>query len=193
MSEKKNLKDKIYPPVFVTVWQDAWLAITRPRQYLKWAFQPFWRSVKYIAILNALMAIVATAYLLITIKPALLEFADWAEEAIPQITLEEGILSIEDDQAFTYTDSDAFFFKIDPTQKSEDEPAIDNFYEIGILITQDEIVLKDEDQINRLKITDLGLKNFNFNGEVLADWIRTINKLGIKNDQPIQLIFLSEV
>ena len=94
--------------------------------------------------------------------------ADWAEEAIPQITLEEGILSIEDDQAFTYTDSDAFFFKVDTTQKSEDEPVIDNFYEIGILITQDEIVLKDEDQVNRLKITDLGFKNINFNCRNLA-------------------------
>lgn len=174
------MKDEIkkepfqYPPVFLTVWQDAWVAITRPRQYLKWAFQPFWRSVKYLMILSAVMSLVATAYFLINLQPALRDFQEYARTSIPQVDYMNGQLVIEDDQSFIYTDSDTIFFKVDPTLKLEDQPRIDTFYEQGTLFTRDGLIRKTayDDQAEVL-YADILMRDFSFSGNSIADWIDT--------------------
>jgi hypothetical protein len=158
------------PPVFLTVWQDAWIAITQPRQYLRWAFQPFKRSVAYLAILVAVMSVVATIYFFMTIKPAVEEAFIWAEDAVPQITVKNEQLFIEDDETFTFTDGDQFFFKVDPTITKDDEASIDTFYEAGMLITKDEVITRSEGGVERIAISETGLEGFSVNGQQLKAW-----------------------
>ena len=156
MQEKKPN----YQPVFYTVWQDAWLALTKPRQYLTWVDQPFWRSVKYLMILSAVLAIAGTLYLFLQYRPKVESFRAWAGENLPTITYQDGKLFIEEDQSFSFTDSDSIFIKVDPTVGFADDPLPDAFYDISFLVLNDGILLGDAQQKDLLTYAEIELPNF---------------------------------
>lgn len=167
--EENKKKMSSLPPVYLTVWNEAWLALTQPRQYIRWAFQPLSRSIAYIAILNILLSLITTSYVFIVVKPQVFAFSEWARDEVPTISLADGKLSIEGEKTFGFSDSDRFYFKIDTTQSQEDEPFIDNFYEAGLLITSDQILLADNGSTEADFFSDLGVPDFSFDGEALAD------------------------
>ncbi len=172
MSENKETKlTHTYPPVVLTIWQDAWVAISQPNKALKWALQPFKRSVVYLVLLSIVLSLVSTAYFFINLRPAIESFRDWAIASIPEVSLQEGLLSIKDDQTISFTDSDTFFFKVDPTQSSEEQPAIDSFYEAGILITSDQLIFKDARSIETINFSEFSDAEINFDGKSIGSFI----------------------
>lgn len=173
--KEKKKASKRFAPVYMTIWEDAFKAITSPKQYLRWALQPISRSFQYLALINLVLTIVTTIFFASIIRPEALLLADLIEKEIPSFTIsEEGILQIEQDQAFGFSDSDSFFFKIDPTISVEDEPFIDNFYEQGLLITSDQIIMQSLNQDPEVtNISELGLPQISGSGSGIASWIRT--------------------
>lgn len=170
--EKKRIdRASGYQPVFYTVWQDAWLAIRQPRQYIKWAIQPFSRSVKYLLILVFVISLVSTIYFYLNLKPHIIEFQAWVAEAVPEVTYQDGLLSIEDDKPFSYTDSDQVYFKIDTTQSLEDDPSIDNFYQVGFLMTSDALLYRTDGELETIAYEEFGLKDFKFDGALVSRWL----------------------
>lgn len=165
------MKESKYQPVFYTVWQDAYLALTQPRQYLIWAFQPFWRSLKYLFILSAVISIVSTVYFFINIRPFIQEFQVWVSDTVPQVAFTDSHLAVADDETFSFTDSDQFYFKVDPTVSLEDEPSIDAFYEVGLLLIEDGAVLRSNGTVEQIPYEEFGLNNFSFDGPSLSAWI----------------------
>ena len=157
-----------YQPVFYTVWQDAWVAITKPQAYVKWAVQPAWRSVKYLIILLLVASIVATIFVYMKSKPGVEEFKTWAQENLPVITYTNGILSIEDDEIFTFTDSDEFYIKIDATQSFKDEPITDTFYNFGFVILKDGVVYGGQGDYETISYKEFGIKDFDLTKEEIA-------------------------
>lgn len=172
MSEQKQTKElHTYPPVVLTLWQDAWVAITQPSKALRWALQPFKRSVVYLLLLSVVLSLVSTAYFFITLRPAIESFRDWAIETIPEISFQEGKLSTKDDQTIRFTDSDSFFFKLDPTQTKEEDPRIDSFYEAGVLITSDQIIFKDGASLDTVNFSDFAENEFHLDGKSIGSFI----------------------
>lgn len=179
MSKKQSPIEstQVYPPVILTLWQDAWSAITQPSKAIRWALQPFRRTIGYLFLLSIVLAIVSTAYFFIRLKPAIESFRDWSVENVPAISFADGTLSIEDDETFGFTDSDQFYFKVDPTQSVDDEPMIDSFYEAGILITSDQIIIQEKDNRDRTEIINLNeleVGNFTFDGNSIASFINDV-------------------
>ena len=99
--------------------------------------------------------------------------ADWLEDEVPEVIYEKSTLQIQDDKTFGFTDSDSLFLKVDPTITKEDEPRIDNFYEQGILLTSDQIVMSNLSESQVTDLSEIGLPDFRFSGEQLAGWIRS--------------------
>lgn len=167
------MSNKKYPSVFSTVWQDAWTALSKPRQYIVWALQPFWRSVKYIMILQAVVAIVGTVYFSIALRPQLQEVQVEVLQGFPLVIYENGEVTIEDDQTFTFTDSDRFYVKVDPTQSLAEEPVIDGFYEFGFLLTKDGVIVGGQGDYQTLRYDQLRSKGFVLTADIISNWIST--------------------
>lgn len=168
-----------YQPVFYTIWQDVWTALTRPRQYVEWALQPFSRTVTYLFFIAAFMAAVSTIFFYLNIRPEIVGLRDRARSAVPAVSYQDGLLSIEDDKPFTFTDSDEFFFKIDVTQSLAENPAIDSFYEVGILLTSDGAVFRTGTETESLVYQELWGGNFGFDGDSVDTFIDILLKLAI--------------
>jgi len=172
MSEQKETKQvHNYPPVALTLWQDAWVAISQPSKALKWALQPFKRSVVYLVLISIVLSLISTAYFFITLRPAIESFKQWAIATVPEVTFDQGVLSTKDDQTIGFTDSDTFFFKVDPTQTKEDDPQIDSFYSGGVLITSDQLIIRDEGRKDVLNFSEFTDKQFSFSGDSIALFI----------------------
>lgn len=182
-------EDKAYPPVLYTVWQDAWIAITAPRQYLRWAFQPVWRSVRYLLFLQFVFTIIVSISLYFQTQPMFDNVQAWAQENLPLITYEDGKLRVDEDETILFTDSDAFFFKLDTTQKLEDEPRVDVFYESGVLFVEDGIVASQLGEYQEYEYSTLKLPNFVLSKETFPTWRKQI-ELVLVTIVPI-FIFLS--
>lgn len=179
---------KKYPPVLYTVWQDAWTSITSPRQYLQWAFQPIWRSLRYFFFLQAIMSVVVTISLFFQVQPLLTGFQAWAESELPTLRFEDNELTTENDETLLFSDSDAFFFKLDTTQSLEEDPKVDVFYESGALLVRDGVVLSRLGEQTTYKYDEFGLENFTLSPEVIPGFIQGL-KLFLFTGMPF-LIFL---
>ncbi len=163
---------KKYPPVLYTVWQDAWTSIVAPRQYLQWAFQPIWRSLRYFFFLHAIMSLVVTISLFLQLQPILTSFEGWAEDSLPTLRFEDHKLSTENDETLLFSDSDEFFFKLDTTQLLEEEPQVDVFYESGALFVADGIVWSRFGEQAVYRYEEFGFENFTLSPESIPGVVK---------------------
>jgi len=169
MNDTTNLYRE--PSVFLTVWDDVVVALTSPRKYIKWAMQPFGRSVAYLCILLAVMALVATAYVNIVLAPQANQAATWVEQHLPRLTFTDGNLSIADGQTFLASDDDQYSVQVDASEKLADV-GIDKFYRLGAFVAQDGILLRIDDSTEIVTYSDMHLVNASFDGKDVARWIR---------------------
>ncbi len=167
---KGTQKQQSHPPVLATIWQDAWAAISSPRRYPAWALQPFSRSVRYLLAISAFIAVLVSLYALVALRPRVEAFGLWAVEHLPVIVFEDGILRTVNDETFAASDSDTFFLKIDPTISAEDEPHIDNFYELGYLFTSDQIIFQAGHEETATDYAELSLPSFTIDGQSIQRW-----------------------
>lgn len=165
-----------YQPVFYTVWQDVWTSMTSPRHYLKWAFQPLWRSMKYLMFLQAVMAVVITIVFYNQVSTPLNQFATWGTENLPTITFEDRSLQVVDDETLLFSDSDKFFFKLDVTQSLEEEPMIDPFYEAGLLIVKDGAVVSTSGNREVFEYSEFPDISYTLSPETVSEQITSIKR-----------------
>ena len=160
-----------WPPVFYTLWDEAWDAIAKPRQYIKWAYQPFKRSLQYLAILLAILSIAITSYFYLAIRPELVTAQSWLGANVPQVTVASGKLAITDDKTFQYTtDNKDLYIKVDPTVTLA-QASLDPVYDNGLLVLQDGVYARTEGQVQTNTYADLGLDQVNFTGQQAASFI----------------------
>lgn len=165
MSNQPPLLDE--GSIFLTVWDDAWAAITKPRYYVKWAVQPFGRSVAYVSILLTVMALVTSIYTVLTLRPDWLRARVWIEEQVPPLTMKDGTLSIEGDQTFSFSDNSDIFIRVDTTDRLSDV-AIDPFYRFGLIVTADGLLMRSEHETTAKTYNELNLEPFSADGKTIA-------------------------
>lgn len=153
--------------VFLTVWDEAWAAISSPRMYVKWALQPLRRSIAYASILFAVMAVVTTVYVWLTVRPQWVEARAVIEESVPPFAITGGQLQIENDQTFTFSDNSDVFIRVDATDSMADLE-VDPFYEFGMIVASDGIVVRAEGDVERIPYTEFVGEDFSMDGAGLA-------------------------
>jgi lysylphosphatidylglycerol synthetase-like protein (DUF2156 family) len=162
-----------WPSVLYTVWDEAWLALSQPRQYIKWAYQPFRRSLAYLSILLAIMSIASTIYYFLNVRPQIKEGQAWLAENLPQVVFTDGRMTIAGDETFLLSDNEQVFFKVDPTE-SLDGVEVDPFYEVAVLVLNDGLYTRKGEDINTLPYQELGIVNATFNGQDVARGIEGV-------------------
>lgn len=155
------------PSVLLTVWDDAWAAITKPRYYVKWAVLPFKRALAYACILFTVMALVTSIYAVLTVRGEWLAARPWIETNIPTLTMTDNQLSIEGDKTFSYSDNSEIFIRVDTTDQLKDV-AIDPFYQFGIVVTSDGVLVRSEGKTTAKLFSDSPVDNFTTNGAEIA-------------------------
>lgn len=162
-----------FPAVIYTVWDEAWLALTQPRQYIKWAYQPFRRSLAYLSILIGIISVVATLYYFINVRPQIQLAQTWLTENLPQVTFTDGRMSIAGDETFLLSDNEEVFFKVDPTEELASVEA-DPFYQVTVLVLHDGLYTRRGEETSVFPYRDLGIPNATFTGEQVAAGIDRI-------------------
>lgn len=157
-----------WPSVFYTVWDEAWAALTQPRQYIKWAYQPFRRSVAYLSILLGIIAIAVTIYLALVGWPQVQQAREWLSQNVPQITFKDGQMSIENDETFLFSDNQDIYLKVDAQQALADSD-VDAFYGVGIVAAGDGVYIRNNGNERTETYKDLGLTDTTFTGGDLAN------------------------
>lgn len=158
------LEDK---SVFLTVWDEAWAAISNPRMYVKWALQPLRRSVAYAAILLAVMAIVTTIYVWLTMRPQLQQIREAIVQQAPPFTITDGRLEIADGKTFTFSDNSDIFIRIDGTDNVEDL-SIDPFYQFGAIVAADGVILRADGDVQTIKYDEFVKEDVSMDGAGLV-------------------------
>lgn len=153
--------------VFLTVWDDAWAALRNTRYYVKWAVQPFGRSVAYLAIILAASSIVTTVYMALALRPQWLTLRAWIIETIPMVTMAGGQLSVLDDQMFTFSDNDQIFIRLDATDALADV-VIDPFYSFGLVVAKDGLMIRDESKVQTYSYAEQEIPDFVTDGQGIA-------------------------
>lgn len=159
------------PSIFLTVWDEAWQAIRSPRRYVAWAFQPLSRSISYLALMCVLASIIWTAYFFLSFAPPLRQAALWAEENIPEVRVEDGLLSIEGGRTYTFSDNDRVFIRIDASEFLEDA-SIDAFYEEGLIVARDGILLRNNGRTTSTTFEEAGVTSLAFDGQSVRNFIQ---------------------
>lgn len=176
MANQQNTK---WPSVFYTVWDEAWIALTQPRQYIRWAYQPFGRSLAYLSILLAVFAVAITVYFFLNIRPQIRAGQEWIAQNLPQVTFTDSRMSIAGDETFLLSDNEQIFFKVDPTESLENVEA-DPFYEVTVLILNDGVYVRDGEDVNQLTYQDLRITQASFDGQDVSTAIdKMINALKV--------------
>jgi len=162
-----------YPSVFYTVWQEAWASISKPRHYLVWTKQPMSRSFSYFLFIHVVLSLVMTGFFFINLQPVLQQVEEEFSSSFPSLSYTPGALSIVGDKSYSFTDNQSVFFKIDTKESIQDEPTIDSFYEIGLLLTKDGAVSSINGEISIYPYTDLLNNSFELTGEQLGREVQT--------------------
>ncbi len=165
------------PSIFLTVWDEALASITKPRMYVKWAVQPFKRSLAYACIMFTVMALVTSIYTILTLRPQWIQARPWIEENVPMLTMKAGHLSIEGDKTFSFSDNSDVFVRVDTTDELKDV-AIDPFYEFGMVVTSDGILIRQNQETTPYLYTDSWLGDFTADGHQIAAEMNTILTIG---------------
>ncbi len=163
------------PSIFLTVWDEAWQSIRSPRRYVAWAFQPFKRSFAYLVLMCAVASIVSSIYFLSHVTPYMDEAAVWARTNIPAVRLENAQLSIENERTYTFSDNDRFYVRIDASDRLDDV-AIDAFYENGIIVAKDGVLIREEGETEKTTFEEIGIRSASFDGPGIATWINTLRR-----------------
>lgn len=166
------------PSIFLTVWDEAWAAISKPRYYVKWALQPLSRSISYACLLFTVMALVTTIYTVLTARPHWQAARAWITAEVPTVTMQDHQLSLENDKTFFFSDNAEVFIRVDTTDVLADV-AIDSFYTVGLIVARDGVLLRMQDETSPITYKEFEIPNFSADGPVIADAAQTLVIAGV--------------
>ena len=98
---------------------------------------------------------------------------------IPQITIENGTLSVDPSQPYEFTDEGSYF-AIDPTGEITEIP---QGYNAGVLLVEDGIIIRSEDAYGDQTLTydqvlnEFGIEMFYLDHEKIATWVQSFGTL----------------
>ena len=162
---------------FIKMWRSA----TSFRFYKEIAFQKVSKSIGYFFLFILLITLVLSMKFSNALIQGMGEVSKELGDRLPEIRIEDGIVSTDAQEPFTIEEKD-FIFVIDTTGRIT---AIDPSYKQGILLTKKKLFYK-QSEIETREYDLSKIKSFTVNKEAMERWKKTFSRFAF----PILLISL---
>ncbi len=159
---------------------NLWRSVTSFRFYKEIAFQRVSKSVGYFFLFILLITLVLSMKRSTALIQGIDEVSKELGDRLPEIRIENGVVSIDAQEPFTIEEKD-FIFIIDTTGKIT---TIDPSYKQGILLTKNKLIHR-QSEIETREYDLSKIKSFTLNKEATEKWKKVLSRFAF----PFTVIF----
>lgn len=122
--------------------------------------QPLKESLRFLLYFSILVAVLSTIISFLHISPDFRRFVDWAEENVPSISVQDGVLNVEAEQPLIlkYRGEKTWILVFDTSGVYEDTS---EFNDPVVLLSRDRLILRIEGQLEDYSWSDFGTFELN--------------------------------
>lgn len=169
----------------LSFWQSLIRSSSDFKFYREIFYQSTGKTIKYLLLFSILITTVLGIRYTISLNAFSKKAYDWLKENVPQVEINKGIVSVDIEQPFTYTEKD-FAVVIDTTGEVT---SLDPTYKAGVLLTKTSLFIRhDQTRTEEIKLDKID--NFKVDKDSVKKWFGVFTKFVIPFIIILQFVYL---